>query len=81
MADYPDLSTLRILADCLEDQFVRLLLKDLEYFGGSFWPEGTYDLVDEWRERAAIFEFDAGMPRDKAEEKAYKLIFKTKGKP
>lgn len=33
------------------------------------WPE-----ADEWQERAAILEYDAGMARAEAEEAAYRMV-------
>lgn len=35
------------------------------------WPA---DLVSEWEERAAILEYDAGLPREEAERKAWEMV-------
>jgi hypothetical protein len=35
------------------------------------WPK---DLRDEWEERAAIIEYDAGEPRPVAERQAYEIV-------
>ena len=38
------------------------------------WPQ---DLRDEWEERAAIIEFNAGKPRPAAERAAYVIVRKA----
>jgi len=35
------------------------------------WPE---DLLEEWKERAAIMEVDGGLERDKAEREAFEVV-------
>jgi len=35
------------------------------------WPE---DLLEEWKERAAIMEGDGGLERDKAEREAFEVV-------
>ena len=38
-------------------------------------------LLDDYEERAAIMEFDGGLPRDEAEARAWQEVFGSKPKP
>ncbi|MCA9691085.1 MAG: hypothetical protein R3A51_14610 [Nannocystaceae bacterium] len=41
------------------------------------WPEA---LRDAWEERAAILEFDAGLPRARAEREARRMVLEALGR-